>query len=122
SISILLDRGETVHFTLQNIVEFWNVATRPIANNGLGFPVSIAMTEVKKIERFLTILPDSPALYSEWKRLVVKHSVRGVKVHDTRLVAAMNVDAVPRLLTFNVDDFARFGIEVVTPASVCSYS
>jgi len=28
-------RGETVHSTPQNLVEFWNVATRPVAANGL---------------------------------------------------------------------------------------
>lgn len=30
SIGLLLDHGEQAHFTLQNISEFWNVATRPI--------------------------------------------------------------------------------------------
>jgi hypothetical protein len=50
--------------------------------------------------------------------LVVKHSVLGAKVHDTRLVAAMNVHDVGRILTFNVGDFARYGIEVLHPSSV----
>ena len=68
--------------------------------------------------RILTLLRDSPATYTEWKRLVIKHSVVGVKVHDTRLVAAMNVHGVGRILTFNVDDFARYGIEVLHPSSV----
>jgi hypothetical protein len=34
------------------------------------------------------------------------------------LVAAMNVHGVGRILTFNVDDFARYGIEVLHPSSV----
>jgi hypothetical protein len=33
--------------------------------------------------------------------------VLGVKVHDARLVAAMNVHGVGRILTFDVDDFAK---------------
>jgi predicted nucleic acid-binding protein len=120
SVAILLGKGETVYFTLQNISEFWNVATRPIENNGLGFSIDLTLSEVEKIERVLTLLPDSPAIYPEWKRLVAKHSVRGAKVHDTRLVAAMNVHEVRSLLTFNSDDFARFGIHVLHPASVRS--
>jgi hypothetical protein len=33
-------------------------------------------------------------------------------------VASMNVHGVERILTFNVDDFARYGIEVPHPSSV----
>jgi hypothetical protein len=55
---------------------------------------------------------------SERKSLVVRHGVVGVKVHDARLVAAMNVPGVRRLLTFNAGDFTRYGIEVVQSAAV----
>ena len=120
SVARLLTSGEPVHFTPQNIAEFWNVVTRPIANNGLGFSVALAVAEIEKIERALTLLPDVPAIYSEWKRLVVQHGVLGVKVHDARLVAAMNVHAVRRLLTFDVGDFTRYGVEVLQPSSVLS--
>lgn len=65
SVAQLLSAGEPVYFTLQNISEFWNVATRPIAGNGLGFSVALALREVEKIERFLTILSDSAAVYTE---------------------------------------------------------
>lgn len=54
----------------------------------------------------------------EWRRLVVQHNVPGVKVHDARLVAAMNVHNVPRILTFNAGDFLRYGIEVIEPQSL----
>jgi len=37
SVARLLAEETPLYFTLQNISEFWNVATRPIANNGLGF-------------------------------------------------------------------------------------
>jgi predicted nucleic acid-binding protein len=118
SVAKLLAAGEPVYFTLQNISEFWNVATRPVANNGLGFSVALALRELEKIERFLTILPDSPAVYSEWKRLMLKHGVLGSKVHDARLVATMNVHGIRRILTFNTDDFARYDIEAVHPSSL----
>ena len=118
SVARLLASGEPVCFTPQNISEFWSVATRPLANNGLGFPVSLVLAEVEKIERILTLLTDSPATYPEWKRLVIKHSVQGTKVHDTRLVAAMNVHGVGRVLTFNADDFRRYGIEILDPSVI----
>ena len=65
SIARLLAAGDPVYFTLQNMSEFWNVATRPASNNGLGFSAALAHSEMEKIERFLTILPDSPAVYGE---------------------------------------------------------
>ena len=37
--------------------------------------------------------------------------MQGAKVHDTRLVAAMNVHGVGRILTFNANDFTRYGVE-----------
>jgi predicted nucleic acid-binding protein len=120
SVARLLAVGEAVHFTLQNIAEFWNVATRPAQHNGLGFPAAVALAEVEKIEAAFELLPDTPALYAEWRGLVLRHAVIGAKVHDARLVAAMNVHGVRRLLTFNAGDFTRYGIEVVQPIAVQS--
>jgi len=116
SVARLLAENEPVCFTLQNIAEFWSVATRPVANNGLGFSPTETLAEVHKIERFLTMLPDSPLAYEEWKRLVLQHGITGVRVHDARLVAVMNVHRVRRILTFDRDDFTVYGVEVIHPA------
>ena len=102
------------------MAHFWNVATRPTSNNGLGFSVALALGELEKIERFLTVLPDSPAVYGEWKRLIVHYAVSGTKVHDAKLVATMNLNGVRRILTFNTEDFARYDIEVIHPLSLVS--
>jgi predicted nucleic acid-binding protein len=118
SVAKLLADGESVYYTPQNIAEFWNVATRPADKNGMGLPVATAQGEVEKIERLLMLLPDSPMAFGEWKRLVARHGVMGVQVHDARLVALMAVHGVRRLLTFNVGDFKRYGIEVVHPGAL----
>ena len=120
SVVRLLDAGESLCFTPQNIAEFWNVMTRPVMSNGLGFSTAETAAEVRKIEAVFTLLPDAPATYAEWKRLVVKHSVQGAKVHDTRLVAAMNVHGVGRILTFNGNDFTRFGIDILDPSVIAA--
>jgi predicted nucleic acid-binding protein len=120
SVARLLAAGEAVHFTLQNIAEFWNVATRPAEHNGFGFSAAVAVTEVEKIEAAFELLPDTPALYAEWRGLVLRHGVIGAKVHDARLVAAMKVHGVRRLLTFNAADFTRYPTEVLQPETVLS--
>lgn len=105
--------------TPQNLIEFWNACTRPRERNGLGLSVAEADRETSRVERLLTLLPDNPAIYPEWRRLVVAHAVSGVQVHDARLVAAMNVYRLKRVLTLNGRDFSRYsGIRIVLPSEV----
>ena len=71
------------------------------------------------MERIVTVLPEAVGTYVEWKKLVLAHGVMGVQVHDARLVAAMNVHGVRRLLSLNKADFARYsGLIVQTPDEV----
>jgi predicted nucleic acid-binding protein len=87
--------------------------------NGLGFSHSEMLREIVGIESLLTLLPDIPTIYPAWKALVRDYGVRGVKVHDARLVAIMSVYAVGTILTFNVADFERYGdVSAVQPAAV----
>lgn len=118
SVARILAGGEPAHYTLQNVAEFWSALTRPAASNGLGLSVVRAEAEITEIEETLTLLPDVPAIYAEWRRLVTQHAVLGTKVHDARLVAAMIVHGVRRILTFNASDFARYGVEVIEPTAM----
>lgn len=52
-------------------------------------------------------------------KLLVSRGVSGVQVHDARLVAAMRVHGVKRILTFNDKDFVRYAdIEAVHPRAI----
>ena len=107
--------------TSQNLTEFWNASTRPIDRNGYGLKPAEANQLLQRAENLFPLLPDSPATYLEWRRLVVDYSISGVKVHDARLVAAMIVHGVTRILTFDIDDFTRYkpeGIVAINPTDV----
>ena len=100
----------------QNLIEFWNVATRPVENNGFGWPPSKTNIEISKVESFFTILSDRQTIYDEWKKLALGNHVIGKQVHDARLVAAMNVYNITHLLTFNDKDFRRYKhISILNP-------
>lgn len=117
----LLSNGHELHATTQNFIEFWNVSTRPINKNGMGLSPANAIGPLRKAERLFPLLPDLPAVYAEWRELVVNYGVSGVQVHDARLVATMLVHGVTHILTFNTSDFARYnsrGIVAVDPATV----
>jgi predicted nucleic acid-binding protein len=109
ALTQLIRQGTTLHYTHQNIAELWNVMTRPLGRNGLGLTVNEAETEVRAIERGMTLLPDSEAVYQEWRKIILRYGVSGVQVHDARLAAAMYVHNVAHILMLNVPDFSRFG-------------
>jgi predicted nucleic acid-binding protein len=105
--------------TSQNLIELWAVFTRPVENKGLGLSPSQADRVVVRVESSVFRLPDSDDVYPEWRRLVVTHGVSGKKAHDARLVAAMTVNGITHILTFNAGDFARYtGINVLDPAKL----
>ena len=119
SVRRLLASGEAVHIVPQNLYEFWAVATRPVASNGLGMTVQQAMGEVDALRGVLTVLPDAPAIVDEWLRLIVAYDCKGKPSHDARLVAAMKTHNLGQILTFNGQDFTRFsGITVLDPMTL----
>jgi len=90
AVKSLFRQGERLLCFPQNLVEFWNVSTRPGKANGLGFT------------------PEQPLdMWIDFGR------------HDARIVAAMTVHQVDTILTFDLDDFKRYtGITLVHPAQV----
>jgi predicted nucleic acid-binding protein len=115
----LFTRGEDLCVLPQNLIEFWAVATRPLANNGLGLSTAQAQTELTRIKNIFRFLPDTPAIFVEWERLVVQHAVSGKNTHDARIAAALLVHGIPQLLTYNGGDFKRFaGITAIEPKQV----
>jgi predicted nucleic acid-binding protein len=112
-------QGHNLCIVPQNLYEFWTVCTRPTANNGLGKTTTEAATELSNLRSLFTLLDDTAAIYSTWEQLVMANAVAGKVAHDARLVAAMMVHGIGHILTFNYDDFRRFGgIAVLTPSSV----
>ena len=120
TLQTLRIRGETGYYLSQNLIEFWNVCTRPAtARGGFGFSSEETERATKLVERLFTLLPDTPTIHMEWRRLVVTYGVQGVHVHDARLVAGMRAHGLTHILTLNPSDFNRYpGITVVHPASV----
>jgi predicted nucleic acid-binding protein len=124
AVRSLLAHGDELCCAPQNIVELWNVSTRPATARG-GFGLTTAETDrrVRLIERVFTILEETPSVYPEWRRLVVDYSVSGVQVHDARIVALMNVHTVTHVLTLNASDFSRYaGIVAVSPDEIVAAS
>lgn len=120
-IDTILRTGAVLCYTSQNLGEFWNTCTRPVDRNGYGLSPEETDRRANYFEDRLRLLPDHPAVHREWRRLLVAQKVSGVQVHDARLVAAMRVYGVSRILTFNEKDFARYSdIEAVHPQTLAA--
>ena len=103
----------------QSLFEFWVVATRPFANNGLAMSIEEAKNELDKIKALFAVLDDNALILPEWEQIVIQYQVHGKQAHDARIVAAMNVHSIKNLLTFNTDDFKRYtNINAVDPRSI----
>ena len=119
AVALLLSRGEELYVAPQNLIEFWVVATRPVASRGLGMSAAQAQAELARIKSLFRWLADSPAIYLEWEKLVTQHAVLGKNAHDARLAAVMSVYNIGTLLTANKSDFKRFqNITAVEPKEV----
>jgi predicted nucleic acid-binding protein len=109
AVAELHRRGEGLHITAQNLIEFRNFATRPTGVNGLGLASAAAAAVARSFEAAFPLLEETPAVYAAWRTLVDTLGVIGKQVHDARLVAVCHVPGVTHLLTFNVAHFARLG-------------
>jgi predicted nucleic acid-binding protein len=108
AIDELEGRNTPLAYTLQNMTEFWNAATRPVDRNGFGLTIDQADIIVRQFEEAFTFLPDTEHVYGQWRTIVTTHQVKGVKVHDARLVALMRVYGIRHILTLNDADFRRY--------------
>jgi len=123
AIAELHRRGEVLHVTAQNLIEFQNFATRPVSANGLGLAPAAAHGLRATFETTFPLLDETPDIFPAWKAIVLGLGVVGKQVHDARLVAVCHVHTVTHLLTFNVPHFARMagfgpGVVVLDPATI----
>lgn len=118
----LVGRREDLCITTQNFAEYWNVATRPIANNGLELPPATVLHLYEQtIEPICSFVVELDTFHAEYKRLLLTYNVVGKQVHDTRLVAMMLTWQIESILTLNERNFRRLepeGIVIVSPQSL----
>src|SRR5260370_1919221 len=119
AVKSLYRQGEELLCFPQNLIEFWNASTRPANANGLGFSPDQAARYVDRFQTLLKLLPETQEIFSTWRRLVLQHRVSRIHVHAARIVAAITVYQVPKILTFDLDDFKRYEhITVLNPMSL----
>ena len=120
AFQVLRRRRDEVFFAVQNASEFWNVSTRPTgARGGYGHDPQRVGLRLQLLERFCNRVVETHASYEKWKELLISHEVRGVAVHDARLVSVMICSGIRNLVTLNPGDFKRYPeVTAIGPAHI----
>jgi predicted nucleic acid-binding protein len=74
---------------------------------------STLVAQVQRFQTLMKIAEDGPAVTTRLLHLLGTVSVAGKQVHDANIVATMQAHGIPRLLTHNTLDFARFSSVII---------
>lgn len=101
----------------QIIREYLVVATRPVADNGLGLSIPEALHNVDQFSGPPAVFCDEPeSVAAQLRQLTAAHDLKGKRIHDANVVATMLVHGIRRLITENTRDFAVF--DEIEPSTV----
>lgn len=102
----------------QTVFEFWAVATRAKAVNGLGLSTEIAEQWVHHYRRMFPVLSDTNHLLDNWQAIVAQYRVTGFRAHDARYVAAMACWSITQIMTYNAKHYMDYSVTIIDPATV----
>ena len=115
--SAATEAGIHLAVTGQIVREYLVVATRPVPDNGLGLSPANALRNSRELRSRCHLVPEPREVVAELESLVGANSLRGKRIHDANLVAAMRTHGIGTLLTANVDDFRPYeAVTALTPA------
>ena len=120
SIALLKqNESETFVTSVHNLYELYFIMTKPLASSGFGHSAQQARTELAFVERVFQPIAESSRMYDTWKQLVGAYNVVNRPCFDAKIVASMIENAIPRILTFNDQDFKAFAeIKTLNPFDV----
>ena len=109
------DPSTTLYVTSQVLCEFYSIVTNARCVPKPRSPAD-AIDAISDLLAFLHVLPIPARTVGGWLDLLRRRPVTGGDVFDLQLVATMLANDVPRIYTFNAQDFEPFSeLAVVTP-------
>lgn len=111
---LALENGIHLALSGQVVREYLVVATRPVAENGLGMKSVDAIANVREFRNRTLFLEEPEQVSRQLLSLVEELRISEKQVHDANIVATMLAHSIPVLVTENPQDFKRFAsIETV---------
>ena len=109
--------GVALYASGQVLREYLCVATRDVAENGLGLAPAEALSNVSAFRGRLRVLEESAKVSDRLIALLSTIHCLGKQVHDANVVATMLVHGIETIVTNNENDFSRFAehIAIIAP-------
>ncbi len=111
------DSTTTLYLTSQILCEFYSVITNP-RRVAIAVSPAEALSIISDILDLpgVRVLPTPARAVAGWMSLVRRNPVVGANIFDLQIVATMLANRIPRIYTFNGDDFSVFAeLRIVTP-------
>ncbi len=112
-----------LHLATSNQVlrEYLAVVTRPVAVNGLGLSIVEAVANLRELTQDFYVCDETGQVSSCLLQLALAYNLHGKRLHDTNLIATMQVYGIRSIVTQNEYDFGPFqDVAVMSIADVVS--
>ena len=110
-IQKLDEAGSVLYICPQNMQEYRQVLTRPRTSNGLGLNSAEVASRMNRLEAEFTLVPESPAIYPLWHKIVETAQSVGRANFDARLVAVAKSAGIGAVLTYEAAAFAKYAAQ-----------
>ncbi len=114
TISLYIKEGYDLFITCQIIREILVVMTK---FNPAKEPVSIknSVLKIREILKFVALLFETKSTQTIFEELIIKHNIRGLKIHDANIISIAMENSINKIITNNPEDFENIGnIEIIT--------
>jgi predicted nucleic acid-binding protein len=99
--------GAELWISRQVLREFMATLSRP-QTFAAPVPMPVLVADVRQLETLFAVAEDNPSVTTHLLNLLTAISCAGKQIHDANIVATMLTHGIPKLLTHNTADFARF--------------
>ena len=99
--------GVDLFLATQCLREYLVVATRPVANNGLGMKIEHAIENIARFRSRTSLIAESTQASECFLAWAAKFRTHGKKLHDLQLLATALRGGMHALITLNPNDFPK---------------
>lgn len=111
ALANLRSQGSPLWISRQILREYLATLSRPQTFSA-PLPMSVLVADIRHFEAMFSVAEDGPQVTAHLLNLLSTISCAGKQIHDANIVATMLAHGLPKLLTHNVSDFARFAGQI----------
>ena len=101
----------------QVLREYLVVATRPLENNGLGMTTELALENIKRFQKRVSLVAETLQAAETFVEWAGQYRIRGKKLHDLQILATAFVGGLNGLITANEKDYPESTPLTIIPLS-----